>query len=208
MSRRMMFYHYILNEDSKSLIHRFYMVQSRKPVKNDWSLTVKENLKTLQIVLEEDQIKKLSIYSFKKLVNSAIKKESLNYLVKLKNSHSKVKHIDYEKLAMQDYLAPSRLSPEVAKFTFLCRSRMVQVGANFKKGKKVNPVCPLCKINSEYDSQPHLMTCTKLNVNTLAKEKIPQYDNLLSKNLEKKLTVVHLLKKNFQERKRILSQQK
>ena len=81
----MMFYHYILNADSKSLIHRFYMVQSRKPVKNDWSLTVKENLKTLQIVLEEDQIKKLSIYSLKKLVNSAIKKESLNSLVKLKN---------------------------------------------------------------------------------------------------------------------------
>ena len=83
-------------------------------------------------MLEEDQIQKLSIYSFKKLVNSAIKKESLNYLVKLKNSHSKVKHIDYEKLAMQDYLSPSRLSPEVAKFTFLCRGRMVQVGANLK----------------------------------------------------------------------------
>ena len=109
MSRRMMFYHYILNEDSKSLIHRFYLVQSRKPVKNDWSLTVKENLKTLKIVLEEEQIQKLSIYSFKKLVNSAIRKESLNYLVNLKNSHSKVKHIHYEKLSMQDYLAPSRL---------------------------------------------------------------------------------------------------
>ena len=109
---------------------------------------------------------------------------------------------------MQDYLSPSRLSPEVAKFTFLCRSRMVQVGANFKKGKKVNPLCPLCKINSEYDYQPHLMTCTKLNVNTLAKEKIPQYDDLFSKNLEKKLTDVHLLKKKFQERNRILNQQK
>ena len=78
MSRRMMFYHYILNEDSESLIHRFYMVQSTKPVKNDWSLTVKENLKTLQIVLEEDQIQKLSIYSFKTLVNSAIRIESLS----------------------------------------------------------------------------------------------------------------------------------
>ena len=119
-----------------------------------------------------------------------------------------MKHIDYEKLAMQDYLAPTNLSPVVAKFTFLCRSRMVQVGANFKQGKKVNPVCPVCKINTEYDSQPHLMTCTKLNVNTLAKETSPQYDDLFSKNLKKKLAVVQILMKNFQERKRILNQQK
>ena len=33
MARRLMFYHYILNEDPKSLIHRFYQSQCKNPVR-------------------------------------------------------------------------------------------------------------------------------------------------------------------------------
>ena len=131
MSRRMTFYHYILNEDSQSLIHKFYKLQSKKPVKGDCCLTFKDNLNTLEISMSESQIKNLSIYSFKKIVNRAIRKEALNYLVKLKNSHSKVLHIQYRTLEMQDYLEPSNIPTEVAKLAFQCRSRMLPVGANF-----------------------------------------------------------------------------
>ena len=74
MSRRMMFYHYILNEDDTSLIYKFYKVQLDKAVKNDWCLQVKENLATLRIYKTEDQIRKLSEETFKNIVNSAIKK--------------------------------------------------------------------------------------------------------------------------------------
>ena len=35
MSRRIMFYHYILNENNESLIYKFYKVQAKKHVKND-----------------------------------------------------------------------------------------------------------------------------------------------------------------------------
>ena len=200
MSRRLMFYHYILNEDSKSLIHKFYKLQSEQPVKGDWCLTVKDNLKTLEITMSESQIKNLSIYAFKKIVSTAIRKEALNYLVKLKNSHSKVLHIQYRTLKMQDYLVPSNIPTEVAKFTFLCRSRMLQVGANFKMGGKKKPTCPVCKIGTEYDSQPHLMLCPKLIVNT-------QYDELFGNNLDQKLAVVHLLTRNLEERNKILKEQ-
>ena len=41
MSRRLMFHHYILNEDNDSLINKFYNIQSRKPVKNDWSIKMR-----------------------------------------------------------------------------------------------------------------------------------------------------------------------
>ena len=90
------------------------------------------------------------------------RKEAFDYLIKLKNSHSKVLHIQYEKHEMQDYLVPSNISQEVAKFTFLCRTRMLPVGANFKQGGKTkNPFCPVCKIVTEYDYQTHLMWCKK-----------------------------------------------
>ena len=73
MSRRMMFYHYILNEDDTSLIYKFYKVQLDKAVKNDWCLQVKENLATLRMYKTEDQIRKLSEETFKNIVNSEIK---------------------------------------------------------------------------------------------------------------------------------------
>ena len=53
ISRRLMFYHYILNEDSDALLYRFYKAQAKEPVKNDWSLTINENLNELKISLTE-----------------------------------------------------------------------------------------------------------------------------------------------------------
>ena len=103
----MMFYHYILNEDSESLIYKFYKVQSKKPVKNEWSLTIKKNLEELEISLSEDQIENLSTYSFQKIVKPAIQKAAFSYLNSLKNAHTKVLHIPFEKLEMQDYFYPS-----------------------------------------------------------------------------------------------------
>ena len=49
MARRMMFLHYILKEDDKSLIKRFFNVQARNPGKNDWVLKVDEDLDFLKI---------------------------------------------------------------------------------------------------------------------------------------------------------------
>jgi hypothetical protein len=181
MARRVMFYHYILNEDPKSLINRFYHSQWKNPVRGDWCITLKENLKTLKIVSNEEVIKNLPEQSFRKLVNG---KEAFQYLVKLKNSHSKVLHIPYSNLELQDYLVPSSINSELAKFTFLCRSRMLAVGANFKQGEQ-NPACPLCD-KAEYDSQNHLLFCEKLNFNVVNTQSMIHYDDLFKPELEKK----------------------
>ena len=202
MSRRLMFYHYIINQDKKSLIYKFYKSQCRKTVKDDWCLTVQEDLETLEIKLTEEKIQKLSNVSFKKLVNTAIKKEAFKYLLNIKNSHRKVLHIPYKNLEMQDYLLPSNISSEMAKFTFLCRSRMLAVGANFKEGRK-NPFCPVCKIVTVYDSQNHLMLCTKLNVNIVTIQQMPEYDDLFKSTLKKKMYVVKVLRENFQKRTKL-----
>ena len=104
MSRRLMFYHYILNENGNSLMNKFYKLQARKPVKNDWSVTVKQNLQELKISLTECQIQNLSKSAFQKIVKDSIKSAAFDYLVRLKNTHSKVAHISYRTLEMQDYL--------------------------------------------------------------------------------------------------------
>ena len=49
------------------------------------------------------------------------------------------------------------------------------------------------------------MLCSKLSVNTLVNQ-IPQYGELFGKNLDQKLAVVHLLKRNLGERNKILKE--
>ena len=74
-------------------MYKFFKIQSQKPSKGDWCLTVQDDLETLEINLTEEEIQTISEYSFKKVVNTQIKKETFLYLTKLKESHSKVLHI-------------------------------------------------------------------------------------------------------------------
>ena len=142
----------------------------------------------------------MSQFSFKKLVKAAIKRESFQYLNSLKGGHSKVSHIQYDQLKMQDYFTTNQLSTQMKKFTFLCRSRMLAVGANYKAGNQ-KPTCPICKI--AYDSQCHLLVCEKLLENTIC-DNLPKYEDLFSQNLERKIAVVRILNENFKTREKIL----
>ena len=205
MSRRLMFYHYILNEDSDSLIYKFYKLQAKKPVKNDWSLTISKNLQELKILLTEIQIQSLSKSAFKKIVKESVQNAALNYLLKLKNTHSKVAHISYNTLKMQDYLEPGIFHADLAKFTFQCRSRMVLVGENYKQGQNIT-ICPLCNIDSERDSQQHMMKCSKLNINDVVGGNRPLYEDLFMPNTEGKQIVAEFLKRNFMKRTKLLNE--
>ena len=72
MLRRLMYLHYILNEESTSLLRRFFDVQRRKPSKNDWTLTVCNDLDYLEIYLDLEQIREASKDQFKTLIEQAI----------------------------------------------------------------------------------------------------------------------------------------
>ena len=72
MSRRLKFLHYILNEDNKSLINQVLQEQMKSPVKNDWILTVWEDLKELEIGLDLKDIEELSKEGFKRFIDKKI----------------------------------------------------------------------------------------------------------------------------------------
>ena len=97
----------------ESLINQFYKLQARKPVKNDWSLTVSQNLEELKISFTEYQIQNLSKSAFQKIVKESVRNAAFNYLIKLKNTHSKIAHISYETLKIQDYLESSIFSASI-----------------------------------------------------------------------------------------------
>ena len=144
--------------------------------------------------------------AYQKIVKESIQSAALEYLLKLKNNPSKVAHIPYLSLKMQDYFKPDTFSADLAKFTFLCRSRMLLVGENFKHGQQDITICPLCNITTELDSQQHLLLCVKLNANNIVDENPPKYEDLFCQSSKKMRKVTEFLKVNFKKRTKLLNQ--
>ena len=109
ITRRLMFFHYLLNEESESLVSRFLKTQIKNPSKNDWIVSVENDLKLLEIYLSHEDIQALSKQQFKSFVQDKIEEKALKYLNDLKRSHSKVSHIQHTRLEAQAYLAPENV---------------------------------------------------------------------------------------------------
>ena len=132
MTRRIMFLHYILNEEQDSLINKVLQAQINVPSKNDFILGVEEDLDDLEIYLSLEDIKNLSKELLRNFIKQKVDEKALLFLNQRKLKHSKVLHIKHEKLEMQEYLCPSNVrSLELSKFLFSARTRMLDIGANF-----------------------------------------------------------------------------
>ena len=208
MSRRLMFLHYLLNEDESSLVFMFLQAQIKNPVKNDWIHSVYENLEELGIGLALETISTLSTARFKKFLDVQIKARVLEYLNEVKAKHSKVMHIKHDELKIQKYLlSENQVNVQQSKFIFHARSRMLNVRTNFKnKYPKDRRNCPLgCKME---DSQEHLLSCEKISdklglssVSTLTQ---PQYDDLFSEDNMKQNQIAAILNERIKVREKML----
>ena len=56
--RRLLFYWHILRLDKEELLFKFQLAQTLKPSKNDWVLTIKQDLKEININMNEDKFSK------------------------------------------------------------------------------------------------------------------------------------------------------
>ena len=72
-----MFLRYILTREDEDLLLKFFNAQNREPTKNDWVITVKEDLEKLEIDIDFEEIKSMSKYSWLKIVKEACKKKLL-----------------------------------------------------------------------------------------------------------------------------------
>ena len=59
-SRRIMYFHYLLNRNEDDMIFKFLNAQMKNPKKNDWYIDLKKDMETLNIDLSCEQLKKMS----------------------------------------------------------------------------------------------------------------------------------------------------
>ena len=148
MMRRIIFLHYIANEDKEALVNRVPQAQINEPSINDFILGVENDLDELEINLSLEDIKNFPKETLRKFVKKQVNEKALMFLNNKKLKHTKVMHIQHN----ANYFLPINLkSLGLARFLFSARTRMVDVGANY--GKPVQ-----CKLGcEELDTQQHLL---------------------------------------------------
>ena len=134
IKRRILFLHYILNESESSIILKFFNAQLKNRRPKDWVSSVLKDLQNLKIEQTFSEIKGLKKNTLKRVINKAIISKAFERLINLKENHSKVKHLAYSNLKMQNYLKPSRvmITQNEIQTIFKLRSRVTDVKQNFK----------------------------------------------------------------------------
>ena len=112
---------------------------------------------------------KLPVKQFKDFIKKKVKAVAFEHLIKLKESHSKVKHIRYSELKTQEYLVNNLFSNKDAEMLFNLRTKTDKnFKANFPSLNRGSLCCPLlCWTAQEaapLDTQEHLFECTKLKM--------------------------------------------
>ena len=167
--RRLMFLHYILQEQKTSLIKKFLQTRLQTPTNKDWGSLVLKDMRELNINISIDEIEHMSKRAFKKIVKEQIKKHAFIFSQN-KNKKSKSKPVTHEDLDMKKYLAPNDAENSVhaKQFAFKCRARMLNLKYNMKN-KDTDIACSACGVEEE--TLQHVMQCAAINNHREKEEK-------------------------------------
>ena len=97
----------------KEMLYKFYQINWKYPVKDDWTSQVQKDIEDLKIDMSLEEIKQKSEYSFKRYVKIKMKEYCLEYLLNEKESHSKMDNMHYVDLKIPNYLTSINLEQEV-----------------------------------------------------------------------------------------------
>ena len=114
-------------------------------------------------------VAKLPVKQFKDFIKTKFKALAFEHLIKLKESHSKVKRVIYSELRTQEYLVNNMFSNKDAEMLFNLRTKTDKnFKANFPSLNRGSLCCPLlCWTAQEaasLDTPEHLFECPKLKM--------------------------------------------
>ena len=84
--------------------------QKNKPANKDWVKQIESDKKEFGIDKSDEQLKAISKYKFKRIIKKAAMKQTINYLNKIKEKHSKLDDIVIDKFKPQEYLTDDRIN--------------------------------------------------------------------------------------------------
>ena len=176
-ARRVNYLHYLVNLNKSEMLYKVFETQWKYPGRGDWTEEVKVNLIELDINLSIDEMRKKSKNSFKRMVKIHTQEYTLAYLLKIKESHTKMENLHYTEIKLQNYLKNSEITVEEARNLFKYRTRVAHFKENMKSSY-ASTVCPLCMVQP--DTQTHSMQCPEVKLKTKIEG---HYSDIFSENI-------------------------
>ena len=201
-SRRILYLQHILKKPNNEVVKKVYLAQKNKSVPGDFYRLVQNDIKNLNISLNEEQMCNMSKSQLKRMVKIKCKETAFNYLKKLKDNHSKVKNIEYPYHSIQPYLTSPQLDQNGRYLLFSLRSRMVRSIRNNLKNQYIDQNCQLKCDNVHIDSQENLLKCQIL-LNEVDIEDIT-YSDIFSNNVNTQANATRIFSLLLDTRQRIL----
>ena len=122
------------------LVKRVFQAQKDDPKKGDWWEMVKSDLETYDVT--EDELMQLNKNLAKKYVKKKIYTKAFEDLKMLQAKHSKVKDIEYEKYACQEYIKSSKFRCEESTVLAKLRSKTVSdIKSNIRSFSQNDMLC-------------------------------------------------------------------
>ena len=186
-----MYLWHILSREETELIRRIYNTQKISNSVGDWYNLVQNDKSELGIDLTDNEIQKVSQNSFKNYLKSKAKISHLQYINKMKSTHSKSGNLNCKQLKMADYLMDQRFTTRKKQLLFRLRSRTLDVKLNFRD-QHTNHWCISCGLFPE--TQSHLLQCPELvnNLHNLTEKPSQLNENFVYGNLTQQETIVNI----------------
>ena len=104
------------------MIYKVLEATKNNPIKNDFVNTCEKYLSFLKINMSFEQIGSMSSWKIKKLVKLKTKESAFQYLLEENQKQSKISHVKYNELRIQEYLVEGNINTEVSRFVFKARA--------------------------------------------------------------------------------------
>ena len=130
------------------MVYQVFQSTCENPVKNDFVRNCEKYLNSLDLKLSFKEISEMSKFRFTKLVKEKISVAAFNYLIAEKNKQTKIAHIKYSGLEMQEYLMDGDVNVDVSKFILKARSKTLDIKSQ-RKWKYDDTSCSGCNVREE-----------------------------------------------------------
>ena len=195
--RRLNFLFYIIQQKNDSIIKKVFESQVRNRTKKDWITTVLKDMEELNLNVTFEDIQHMSKGRWKAMIKRNIREKAFNNLLEIKQKHSKVMELEYEKMEIQSYFLPNKMecSKEDIELIFKLRSNMTSVKMNRKQLYKSHE-CSKCL--KENETQAHVYICNEIReIIGKKKEDYPKFEKIKNGSRKEKIEIAKIFRENL-----------
>ena len=201
--RRIMFWHNIVKRHKKELISKVYNAMKNKPVKGDWIHLLDEDLKSIGLSLDFEELAvQMTKQQFKEVIKSRIKQKAFKTFETMKQKHKKIANIVHNQEKIEEYLISNKFTSKTSSLLFNLRSKCVKGFKENFHGMHTEYLCPLC--GKHNDSQELALTCEEVSQRLTTTEREVIYEDIFG-HIDAQFKATKLFQKILQIRKDLLS---